>query len=475
MHLGIRLLFAVFAIIGLAAFFVLTVFVNEIKPSVAEVMEDMMIDSAHMLAELAAPELAKGTINSGDFARALKAYNARNPEAQVHGFRKESVDFRVYVTDGQGVVQFDSENRAVGQDFSRWRDILLTLRGQYGARTSTATVNDVDTSVFHVAAPILRDGRTIGVLSLAKATSTVAPFVERAERKILAGGAWLLALSLIVGVAATLWIVSGVRRLARYADAVDAGRRTAVPTLPGELGKLARSMGAMRERLEGQRYVENTVRALTHELKSPIAAIRGAGELLREPMSDADRVHFADNVVSQSERMHSTVERLLELSKLEQLAAPAQLARINLSALFDQARAHCAAHADQAGVQVVCDASSADVMGDRESLQLAVDNLLHNAIEFSPCGGLVRLTASTVGTTVCIDVGDDGPGFAPFVQERIGERFISTPRPDGRPKGSGLGLAIARQVALLHGGDLRVECASAPTIVRLSIPSGTGI
>ena len=64
-------------------------------------------------------------------------------------------------------------------------------------------------------------------------------------------------------------------------------------------------------------------------------------------MSDADRVHFADNVVSQSERMHSTVERLLELSKLEQLAAPAQLARINLSALFDQARAHCAAHADQ--------------------------------------------------------------------------------------------------------------------------------
>jgi len=124
---------------------------------------------------------------------------------------------------------------------------------------------------------------------------------------------------------------------------------------------------------------------------------------------------------------------------------------------------------------VVCDDSAADVMGDRESLQLAVANLLHNAIEFSPRGGLVRLTASTVGTTVCIDVGDDGPGFAPFVQERIGERFISTPRPDGRPKGSGLGLAIARQVALLHGGDLRVECARAPTIVRLSIPSGTGI
>jgi len=425
-----------------------------------------------MLAELATEDLANGTINSGGFARALKAYNTRNPEAQVHGFRKESVDFRVYVTDDKGVVQFDSENRAVGQDFSKWRDVLLTLRGQYGARTTTATVDDIDTSIFHVAAPIVRNGRTIGVLSLAKATSTIAPFVERAERKILAGGAWLLALSLIVGVAATLWIVSGVRRLARYADDVDAGHRTAVPALPGELGKLARSMGAMRERLEGQRYVENTVRALTHELKSPIAAIRGAGELLREPMSEADRVHFADNVVSQSERMHSTVERLLELSKLEQMAAPRQLARVELSALFSRALAHSLVHADQIGVSVVGEATSIHVTGDAETLQLAVDNLLHNAIDFSPRGGVVRLSAVTIGNSVCIDVSDDGPGFAPFVQEHIGERFISTPRPDGRPKGSGLGLAIARQVALLHGGELRIECVGTPTTVRLSIPSG---
>ena len=469
MHLGIRLLFAVFAIVGLAAFFVLTVFVNEIKPSVAEVMEDLMIDSAHMLAELAANDLANGSINNGSFAQALKAYNGRNPGAQVHGLRKDSVDFRVYVTDDQGVVRFDSENRAIGQDFSKWRDVLLTLKGRYGARTTTETMNEGDTSVFHVAAPIVRDNRTIGVLTLAKATSTVAPFVERAERKILAGGAWLLALSLAVGVAATLWIVSGVRRLARYADAVEAGRRTAVPALPGELGKLARSMSAMRARLEGQHYVESTVRALTHELKSPIAAIRGAGELLREPMNDADRVHFADNVVSQSERMHSTVERLLELSKLEQMAAPAQRTLVELSELFTRAAENSSAHATRVGISVVCVPTSATVVGDAEALQLALDNLLHNAIDFSPCGGVVRLSAGIAGDFTAIDVSDHGPGFAPFVQEKIGERFISTPRPDGRAKGSGLGLAIARQVAQLHGGDVQVVHMSQPTTVRLSI------
>ena len=470
MHLGIRLLFAVFAIIGLAAFFVLTVFVNEIKPSVAEVMEDVMIDSAHMLAEIAANDLSKGTINDGDFANALKAYNTRNPSAQVHGFKKETVDFRVYVTDDKGVVKFDSENRSVGQDFSKWRDVLLTLQGKYGARTSRATVDAEDTSVFHVAAPITRDGKTIGVLSLAKATNTVAPFVERAERKILVSGAWLFGLSLLVGVVATLWIVSGVRRLARYADEVDAGRRTAVPALPGELGKLAKSMGAMRERLEGQRYVENTVRALTHELKSPIAAIRGAGELLREPMNDTDRVHFANNVVAQSERMHSTVERLLELSKLEQLAAPEHQQRIEVAALFARAAANAAPQAERVGVQLVFDESSTHIVGDAETLQLAIDNLVRNAIDFSPRGGVVRVTAHASHGALSIDVTDQGPGFATFVQERIGERFISTPRPDGSPKGSGLGLAIARQVALLHGGTLSVVSASEPTCMRLSLP-----
>ena len=91
------------------------------------------------------------------------------------------------------------------------------------------------------------------------------------------------------------------------------------------------------------------------------------------------------------------------------------------------------------------------------------------SIDFSTCGGVVRLSAGIAGDFTAIDVSDDGPGFAPFVQEKIGERFISTPRPDGRTKGSGLGLAIARQVAQLHGGDVQVVHMSQPTTVRLSI------
>lgn len=480
MHLGIRLLFGVFAILGLAAFFVLNVFVNEIKPSVREVMEEVMIDSATVLAELAASELANGKINEGDFARAVKAYNARDPKAKVWGLTKNSVDFRVYVTDSAGIVRFDSDNVSLGQDFSKWRDVLLTLRGSYGARTSKDASKDAAAddggSVFYVSAPIVKDGKTIGVLSLAKPTATVAPFIDRAERKILTSGAWLLGLSLVIGVLATLWIVASVRALARYAEAVEAGRRTPVPALPGELGKLALAMAAMRERLEGQRYIESTVRALTHELKSPLAAIRASGELLREALPAPERERFAQSVVEQSERMHVTVERMLELSKLEQLSAPQHVAPVAVHALFAAAAEHAQLRAEYAQVRVMLEASSPDLVarGDAELLQLALNNVLDNAIDFSSAGADVVLKASEVHGAIQLDVIDHGPGFADYVRDRIGERFLSTPRPEGsarsRSKGSGLGLAIARQVAELHGGTLTVVSFAQPTIVRMSLP-----
>ncbi len=471
MRLGLRLLFPVFAILGLAAFFVLNVFVHEVKPSVAEVMEDMMVDTAHLLAELASHDMAAGTLTTGEFARAVHAYDSRNPNAHIRGQTKQSVDYRVYVTDLRGIVLFDSQNSAVGQDFSQWRDVHLTLRGEYGARTTTGPDTGAGMAAFptfFVAAPIRHQGPMLGVLVVAKSGATVAPFIDRAQRKIVRDGAWLVGLSLLVGVAATLWIVQAVRRLARYADGVHAGQRLPVPQLPGELGKLATSMDAMRERLQGQRYIENTVRALTHELKSPLAAIRGAGELLREPLDEADRRRFAGHVVTQSERMQSTVERLLELSKLEQLAAPPAPAPIALGELLAQAVAHTHTSATSVGVQVEIDATDIVAVCDAESVQLALDNLVHNAIAFSPPQGLVRLKASQDARHVHIDVCDEGPGFPDFVKDRLGERFVSTARPSGKPKGSGLGLALASQVAQLHGGALCV-LRHQPTTVRLTL------
>jgi two-component system, OmpR family, sensor histidine kinase CreC len=277
MKLGIRLLFAFFLINGIAAFFVLRVFTAEIKPSVREVMEDIMVDTANLLAELASEDLANGKLQDGLFAKQVRSYATRPIDAKIWGLSKQSLDFRVYVTDAKGIVLFDSENVAQGQDYSRWRDVALTLRGEYGARATREVQTDDTTSIMYVAAPVLHDKKTIGVLTVAKPISTIQDFIDRAERKVVQSGILLLSLSAALGVMVTLWLVWNIRQLRRYAQSVQSGQNLSVPNAPGELGDLAKAMQSMRERLEGREYIENYVRALTHELKSPMAAIRASG------------------------------------------------------------------------------------------------------------------------------------------------------------------------------------------------------
>lgn len=471
MKLGIRLLFAFFLLNGILAFFILRVFTAEIKPSVREVMEDMMVDTANILAELASDDLREGKLTDGRFAAQVRRYGGRPIDAKIWGLSKQSLDFRIYVTDDKGTVLFDSDNVAQGQDFSRWRDVALTLRGEYGARATREVVGDDKTSVLYVAAPVLHEDKIIGVLTVAKPISSIQNFIDRAERKVLQNGLMLLALSAAVGVFVTLWTVWNIRKLRRYAqqvgEPVGQGINKGVvqmPNVPGELGDLARAMQAMRVRLEGREVIEGHVRALTHELKSPVAAIRASAELLASELPAPDRERFAAQVITQSERLQRLVDRMLELSKLEQQAVSEgrlqHLGEHDLQALLTRA-------ADQAkplftlkSIALYADFTRASgsfhSKFDPELIQLAVSNLLDNALDFSPAGSQVTLSLHEEAQHHVIRVQDQGPGVPDYALPRLGERFFTTPRPNGQRSGSGLGLAIVRQIMALHGGQLRL-------------------
>ena len=475
MHLGIRLLFGFFLITGLAGFFVLRVFVTEVKPSVREVMEDMMVDTANLLAEVAADDVLAGTLAQGRFAAQVNQYTHRAIDAKIWGFEKHTLDYRVYVTNAKGIVQFDSAHVADGQDYSQWRDVALTLRGDYGARSSRQVQADDTSGVMYVAAPVMHQGKIIGALTVAKPTATVQQFIDRAERKILVSGVWLLALSAAVGVLVTLWVVWSIRKLQRYANAVESGKTVPVPRVSGELGELARAMEAMRQRVEGREYVEAYVRALTHELKSPLAALRGAGELLQDELPAADREAFANTVLEQTTRLQTLVERMLELSKLEHQQAPAMLQTVALAAYLERFKALALVERAQAAINLVVDADDSVVHADPALLTLALANLLDNAVAFAPAGSVVRLEARQG----VLSVQDQGPGVPDYALAKVGQRFFSTVRPDGVTKGSGLGLAIVRQIMVLQGGTmavrntqpgLRVELHFAPHVVSGSGP-----
>jgi len=473
MRLGLRVFFGFFLIAGLSAVLLLKVFLAEVKPSVREVMEDLMVDTAHLLAEAAADEMAAGTpAPDGRLAAQLRRYARREVDVMIWGLRKQSLDLRIYVTDARGRVVLDSgQPSAVGQDYSQWRDVALTLRGEYGARASPYSARDDRSTVLVVAAPIVTEGRRLGVVSVAKPVASVQRFIDRAERRVFWAGAGLLATSLIVGVAVTLWLVASVRRLRRYAQQAQAGQAFAPPAMPGELGDLAVAMDAMRRRLEGREQLEHDVRALTHELKSPLAALRASGELLQDELPAADRQRFAAQVLDQTARLQTLVERVLALSQLEAQVGPGERQRI---ALVDWAEAQLERQAPRLAQQGLAIAWTARedvaVEADAALLELAFGNLLVNAIDFAPAGSTLELAVSTTPTTARLCLRDHGPGVPAAGFAQLGKRFFSTARPGSLVKGSGLGLAIARRVAELHGGRLAFEAAQPGLRVTLVLP-----
>lgn len=480
--LGLRLLFGFFLITGLAAVLLLRVFLAEVKPSVREVMEDVLIDTANLLAEHATPDLkalpAGGNLQGTRFAQSVVDYSARPIKAQIWGHTKDSLDFRVYVTDAQGRIVFDSVGKAPpGADYSRWNDVARTLRGEYGARATRATEGDDSSSVMHVAAPVKDGARIIGVLTVAKPLHTVQPFIDRAERKIWWAGAALLAASIGVGGFVTWWTIHSVRTLRRYADRVSlhstAGERDSPPALPGELGELAQAMDHMRHRLEARDQVEQAVRSFTHELKTPLTAIHGAAELLHDELPAADRERFAAQIGEQARRLRVLVDRTLELSKLDSLhAMPRQ--PVALGPLVRAQLAAVQVLLDQRGLTLHwLQADDATVMGDAERLALLVSNLLANALDFAPRGSAIEIGVYDEGKEVLLVLRDRGPGVPDYALARLGERYFSLPRPvNGEEvRGSGLGLAIAKQVAELHGGGLQFEVAQPGLRVTLRLPA----
>lgn len=277
-----------------------------------------MIDTATLLAALARDDLLSGDPARGQLAQAFTLLHERPFRANISGIYKVRNEYHVYMTDAQGKVVFDSANKAVGQDYSRWNDVWLTLRGQYGARSTPQDPADPESSVMYVAAPVLDGGKIIGVLSVGKPNAAMAPVIKRSERRILWASAILLGIALVIGAGMVWWINRSIARLTRYADSVTENQPMPLPALgSSELRKLAQALESMRLKLEGKNYIEQYVYALTHELKSPLAAIRGAAEILREGPPPDIVQRFTDNILSQNARMQVLVETLLRQARLE--------------------------------------------------------------------------------------------------------------------------------------------------------------
>ena len=460
MKIGLRIFLGYFLIVAIAGFLLAQVFVAQVKPGVRQAMEDSLVDTANVLAELATDDLIEGRIDTGDFARRVRAMASRDYGARIWGFGKRTSQYRIYVTDARGIVVFDSAGRDVGRDYSRWNDVYLTLRGRYGARSTRSDYADPGSTVMHVAAPIRdADNRIIGVLTVAKPNSAIAPFIERSQAAVWRWGAVLLGVSLTIGLLAAWWLSRQLNALRRYANAVTAGERATLPRTAGEFGELGHALETMRTQLEGRQYVEQYVHTLTHEMKSPLAAIRGSAELLEGPLDDADRTRFASTIRAQSERLAQMIDKMLALAAVEHRQRLEHPEAVSLAEIVGDAASQCDTRLSQAGLRLRLDLAPdlPPVHGDRFLLRQAVVNLIENAVDFSPRGESIDVRLRGDGDRQRVEVGDRGAGVPDYAMGRVFERFYSLPRPGNGSRSSGLGLPFVAEVAALHGGEASLE------------------
>ena len=473
MRLGIRIFLVYFLFVGLTAYFVLNTVREQVRPAVRQSTEETLVDTANLLAEILRDQVKAGTLGQSELPELLKAYGQRRPNADIWGLPKTEVNHRIYVTDAKGIVLLDSTGEAVGQDYSRWNDVYLTLRGQYGARSTRSDPNDPDSSVMHVAAPI-RDGETlIGVVTVAKPNLSLKPYIDRSEKRLITLGIGLIVLGLLVGAALSWWLARSLRRLTRYAQAVSEGERVALPHYRGgELAMLAGAVERMRTQLEGKDYVERYVHTLTHELKSPLAAIRGASELLQGPMSEEQRQRFAGNIESESARMQQLIERVLGLAQVEQRQGLEDQQQVAIAAMVDELLMARGARIESAGLQVRQRIPAvARLYCEPFLIRQAIGNLLENALDFTPPGGLLVFELEQDAERVALSLYNQGEAIPDYALPRLSERFYSLPRPATGRKSTGLGLNFVEEALHLHGGSLEIANVEDGVRVRLWLPA----
>ncbi len=436
----------------------------EVEPQLFQATEEVMVDMANILAEIAAENFGEDEQELKNLGQAMDAARGRTIDALIFEHDKKKIGTDIYITNSRGILLYDSGYpERVGEDFSQQRDVYLTLRGKYGARSSPGGKNEDFPSVLHVAAAIGERQDPLGVLTVYKQKSDVLPIMQRRVSEIwwgtgLVGGGILFCVGVVF-----IWQYRPIAQLTEYTREIEAGKRVKLPYLGlgKEVNTLAKSLESMREALEGRQFAERYVQTLTHEMKSPLAGIRGAAELLGEDeggMTKQERTRFFENIQVETRRTDRLLTRLLELSALESKRVLVAADELDLVALVDQAVANVRIVVEQAGVslEVLRVARVALVRGDSFILRAAFHNVLENAIDFSPKGGSVEISIAEKGEGFAVSIKDEGEGIPDYALEKVFDRFYSLRHLRTGKKGTGLGLTLVKEAVELHGGTIGI-------------------
>lgn len=313
---------------------------------------------------------------------------------------------------------------------------------------------------------LVNNKQVIGYLLLNNGSSVLQadarPLIQKLDTAALQAGLLAGGIALVLALILSAGLLIPIRQLTGAARRLAAGDREQRVPVRGrdEIAELARSFNTMTESLK---HAEEERRFMTadiaHELRTPLAVQRAHLEALLDGIYPMDAEHI-QVVLDQSDLLSRLVEDLRTLALSDAGELPLQMAALKPVEIAAAAANRFKSQADERDIEILMEklpegTESPDIMGDAVRLEQIFNNLLSNALRYTPLGGKIKMSAICSQDAVEIRVQDSGPGIPPDALPFVFDRFFRADRARSREDGgSGLGLAIARQLARAHGGEL---------------------
>lgn len=401
-----------------------------------------------------------------DIARASQPYIKQSSPDQINTRLAELAQgnaIRVLQMSGSGQVMFDSAPSGSGQKTYDLRPVKGgesgLERGYYRDEQGQVwlTVTYADTL------PNLAPGSRI-VFTVERPPNRVFTLLDDLMLPVGEAGAIGIVLSIVFAVVVSNWVSGPLARTAVAARAIAGGDYTHKAPVQGlaEVHDLGLAFNEMVAKVQKTNEMERDFLAnVSHELKTPLTSIQGFAQAILDGAASqpADAAHV---IYDEAGRMRRLVEDLLDLARIE--SGHAQLRRevLDVTDIVRRVADNFKLRAGDKGVALLTQIDSLPlVTGDVDRLVQVFSNLTENALEHTPQGGQIRLTAQPVPGGVQIAVADTGKGIPQEDTKRIFERFYQADKSRARAgrRGTGLGLTICREIIQAHGGSIQVESA----------------
>jgi two-component system sensor histidine kinase ChvG len=362
-------------------------------------------------------------------------------------------------------------------------EVRSALDGRYGAATRVNPTPRRSVTL-HIAIPVRIEGAVEGVVLVSQSTGRILQALDAVRLDVFKVFLLSLGAAVILSLVAATTIARPLARLRRRAgDILDRRGRLrggfTASTRKDEIGDLERALAELTRELEKHlRATEAFAADVSHEFKNPLASIRTATDMALEDVNPGERRRFLEMIQKDVARMERLLSEAREISRIDARLDDEERADVPLDQLLSGLVESFRLRNADSGLVFDLALADADVaiFASADRLTQAFENLIDNAISFSPEGGRITIALKADAESAEVTIADEGPGIPEEHRDRIFSRFFSyRPDDDAGSNHTGLGLALARSIVESHGGTIAAEpCSGGGTKMVMVLPLAEG-